>query len=197
MHISALLVPFVFVASAWGLSISSPTAGTQIGETGTTLVSWSSVSTDPSNFELVCVDPTQKIRIVLAASVPTTSKSFTVQNTALSLGDNWTINAYSLPDSATGDKGGAILAQSGTFDVTVAGTSTTALTSTTVLPTTMSTVAMASTVMPSAATVTDATATGVATGTGTALNPTSGALGVFQISGTLMALVAVAHAFML
>jgi len=194
MHPSALFVPFLFVASVYGLTITSPKDGSQINPTsGSTIVSWTAVSTDPSSFELLLIDPTQKITKVLAASVETSANSFTVQNSALSAGNNWTINAMSLANSATNDAGGAILAQSGAFNVTTS----TAATSGAATPTTMSTVAGAATTAAGAS-GTDGTATGVM-GSATALNPTAtnGAFGMFQVSGALVALAVVAHTFML
>jgi hypothetical protein len=194
MHPSALLVPFIFAASVCGITVTAPAELAQLSPSASTTVTWTSVSSDPTSFEMQLVDPTQKITHVLAATVQTSAGSLVVSS--LPTGFNWTIDFLSLPDAANNQQGGGILAQSGVFNVT---TGATGATSSGVFPTTMSTAAVATVTPAVGATATDATGTGVISGSATALNPTaaSGALGVFQVSGTLMALAAVAHAIML
>ncbi|KAG8862218.1 hypothetical protein FRB96_001797 [Tulasnella sp. 330] len=194
MHPSALLVPFIFAASVCGITVTAPAALAQLSPSESTTVTWTSVSSDPTSFEMELIDPTQKVTHVLAATVQTSAGSLVVSG--LPTGFNWTINFLSLPDTANNQQGGGILAQSGVFNVT---TGATGATSSGLFPTTMSTVAAATATPAAGATATDATGTGVISGSATALNPTvtNGALGVFQVSGALTALAIAAHAFML
>jgi len=205
MHSSALFVALSFVASVYALSITAPADGSIVSPTGSITCSWTSVSTDPSSFEIEYIDPTQKISKVVAASVSTSSGSIVLSapTGGWPIGNNWTLRALSLPTS--NDAGGGILSQSGNFNVTSTGTTGAATAATGAVPTTMvvsTTAAVVGATTAVAATVTaagDATGTGTIGGSATALNPTgtSGALGLFQISGTLLAFVFAAHAFMM
>jgi hypothetical protein len=192
MHFSAFVVALASAAYVSGLQITGPVTGTTLSTSGNTDVTWTSVSTDPTDFELELVSADQLTKKVLVASVETSAGSYSVPNSDFDLGINFTINAISLP--ATNFVGGGILAQSGVFNVTSTGATTTSG----VVPTTM-TGLTTSTTTAVTTTSTGSAVTGTISGSSTALNPvaTGGALGVFQVSGTLMALAVVAHAFML
>jgi len=184
-----------FVASALAISVTFPSQGSTWSATGPNTLTWTSVSSDPTTFRVVIVDPTQKIQTELAASVNTALHTLSVQapSSGFPIGNNWTVDLMGTDQS--GNPSG-ILAQSSTFNITSAsingipGSST--LSASNAVPTTMSGIK----------TSTSAGAAATATGTNTVdsasanLNPTgtpSGAVGFFQVSSALVALAAAAH----
>jgi len=186
MLYATLFAALPLVSSVLGLAVTSPTAGQSYAPNAPITLSWSSVESDKTSFEAILIDPTQKLVTVLDQSIPVTPGSpgsivLDAPASGWPVGVNWTIDAMS-----TGSASG-ILAQSGQFDISTTGASVSAQ-----IPTTlsgMSTVAVTASQTTEAATITSAQS----------LNPTgtSGALGFFQMSGTLVTLVVVMHAFML
>jgi len=197
MHSSALFVALSFLASVYALSITAPADGSVFATSAAITCSWSSVASDPTSFEIEYIDPTQKISKIVAATVSTSAHSIVLSapSGGWPTGNNWTLRALSLP--TTSDAGGGILSQSGNYNITSTGATTGAA------PTTMSGMTVSTTpavVATGTATVAgDATGTGTIGGSATALNPTgtSGALGLFKVSGTLLAFVFAAHAFVM
>jgi len=203
MHSSALLAALAFVASVVAITVTAPADNSVFSPTSSITLTWTSVDSDASAFQPILVNPSYSVSTVLEQSVQTSSSAISLPppNGGWPLGDNWKINLMSI---STSTQKGGILAQSGSFNITATGAAdpngqsgaTGVVVSTgNALPTTMS-----------GATIVTVAATATATGTDTAtvassvgLNPTgiSGALSMFQASGTLVALVAVAHAFIL
>jgi len=192
---SSILLGLSFVASAFGLAIvTSPVKGATIaaGTSSALPVSWTTVQSDPTEFQLVLVSDDQKTTISLG-TVQTSSGSATVNPPAgFWPSGGFKIYAENLPTTQNPQPG--ILSQSDEIDISANGPIIASVSTTNVLPTTATTA-----IVPTAAVVT--AATGVATTTATTLEPAapinSGAMSVVQVSGTLLALIAVAHAFVL
>ncbi|KAG8904024.1 hypothetical protein FRB99_002366 [Tulasnella sp. 403] len=187
------------VASSLAISVTSPKDGAIWNINGPNTVSWSSVSTDPTAFRIVLVDPTYKVQQELAANVPTSSGSVVVQppSGGWPTGSKFQVNLM----GTANDNPSGILAQSGSFTIgtpssSLASTTSASLSVSQVIPTTLSGMSTSQAIAGN-----PATATGQPTGTSaTDLNPTgtgNGAVGLFKVSTTLLGLVAVAHAFIL
>jgi hypothetical protein len=186
-----------FVASALAVAVTSPVNGDVWGTAiPSYTVSWTSVSSDPSTLSVYLVNPSGSVDDELVAQANTAAGSVTVNapSGGWPVGSQWRINLMNIP--TTGSAG--ILAQSGTFNITSGngGTSTGSVAA----PTTMS---VMTTAVVAATTATTANTVATTSGTDTSiLNPTStggknGALSLFQVSGTLLGLVAFVHAMVL
>lgn len=111
------------VASALGLQITAPAEGSNLDLSTDNTISWASVSTDPSSFNIVLtnynVNP--PVRIEIAPNVETSTGSYDVSSVpGVTPGGNYRIN---LEGTSASNQG--ILAQSGQFVVTDAGSSST------------------------------------------------------------------------
>jgi len=189
------IVILSFVACFLAMAITEPTDNSVYPTTGAITLSWTSVSSDQPSFQPVLISPNQETKINLGQPVMTSvgSVSLSAPGTGWPVGNSWKINAYSVP-SATNNSPG-ILAQSGSFNVTTSGA---VISTGGTLPTTMINT-MPTTAVVAATGATGTTGTGTVAPSATNLNPTAtgGALAAIQASSTLMALVAVIHAFVL
>jgi len=198
MH-SSVAFAFSLVASALAITVTAPGSNSLWSENGSQTVSWTSVSTDQSSFDIVFANPSYSINDTLASDVSTSLGTYTVNPP----------NGASFWDPGNGYRinlmyNGAILAQSGNFNISATGgssagsISTTSTSSTSVHPTTISgLVTVVATTTAATATGTGATAVGSSSSD---LNPTgaaSGAADFFKVSGALVAVAAAAHALIL
>jgi len=115
------------MASASAILVTSPTKDQTIDLSKSFDITWTSVSSDPSTFELVLVDQS-KINnpIVIANSVKSSDNKYTVTKLAATPGANYKFNFLSVDPLNTG-----ILAQSQTFNVTAPASSSSSSSSTT------------------------------------------------------------------
>ncbi|KAG9049652.1 hypothetical protein FS837_009623 [Tulasnella sp. UAMH 9824] len=181
MH-SSLLFVFSVIASALAIAVTEPTAGTLVGPTDSIPLKWTSVSTDPTSFRAVIVNPSQTYQQELAAAIDTSLGTFSLPppSAGFPLGKDYQIN---LMGTSSSGNSGAILAQSGKFDVGYSTSSSSMLS--TQRPTTMT----QNTVAAATATATDATESNVN------IQPSgNAAFSSFQLSAGLVASVALLHA---
>ena len=117
---SALLA---LVASALALQVTAPAQGSNLDLSTDNTISWASVSTDPSNFNIVLTNNNVNppLRIEIASNVETSTGSYDVSSVSgATPGANYQIN---LEGTSASNQG--ILAQSGQFNVADAGSSST------------------------------------------------------------------------
>lgn len=96
--------------------VTSPTKDEQLDFSKTVEVQWTSVSSDPSTFNLVLVDQTDMTPITVANDVKTSDGSFSLSNFVVTPGSQYKFNIMSDDPQNTG-----ILAQSQTFSITKSG----------------------------------------------------------------------------
>ncbi|KAH1316253.1 hypothetical protein KXV58_007576 [Aspergillus fumigatus] len=111
-----------FVGSVAALSITSPKKDQDVDLSEKTTVEWSSVSSDPSSFDiyLVKMNSYPPVNKLVAENVKTTEGSYTIDGVSADNGSGYQINFVSRDPQNTG-----ILAQSQQFKVESSGSSTT------------------------------------------------------------------------
>ncbi|KIO29038.1 hypothetical protein M407DRAFT_242760 [Tulasnella calospora MUT 4182] len=184
MHSSIVFV-FSVIASALAIAVTAPAAGTLVGPTDSITLKWTSVSTDPTAFRAVMVNPDGSYNQELTANTRTADGT-TVLGTpsaGFPIGKDYQINLMGISSSANPS---GILAQSAKFDVGYSTSSSSMMS--TVMPTTMTGMTM-NTVAAATATATDASASNVN------IQPSgNAAFSSFQLSAGLVASVALLHA---
>jgi len=199
MRVASLFTSLSLLAAVQAITVTYPTTGATWSPQGPNALTWSSVSSDPTDFEVVLVNPNFSVTQVLIAQQNTADGKASVQapSGGFPLGSMWRVNLMSI--ATTGQSSG-ILAQSGYFNITTAtsSTGTTSGTASASLPTTM-TGMTATTTAGSVSTPAGAGTDGVTSTSEASLNPTgvSSASGFFQVSSGLLAVVAAVHAFAL
>ncbi|GIC86052.1 GPI anchored serine-threonine rich family protein [Aspergillus udagawae] len=110
------------VGSAAALSITSPQKDQDVDLSEKTKVEWSSVSSDPSSFDiyLVKMNSYPPINKLVAENVKTSDGSYTIDGLSADSGSGYQVNFVSKDPKNTG-----ILAQSQQFKVESSGSSTT------------------------------------------------------------------------
>lgn len=96
--------------------VTSPTKDEKLDFSKTIEIKWSSVSTDPSTFNLVLVDQSNMTPIPVGNNVKTSDGSFSLANFVATPGASYKFNLVSTDPMNTG-----ILAQSQTFSITKSG----------------------------------------------------------------------------
>ncbi|KAH1587043.1 hypothetical protein KXX44_000315 [Aspergillus fumigatus] len=111
-----------FVGSVAALSITSPKKDQDVDLSEKTTVEWSSVSSDPSSFDiyLVKMNSYPPVNKLVAENVKTSEGSYTIDGVSADNGSGYQINFVSRDPQNTG-----ILAQSQQFKVESSGSSTT------------------------------------------------------------------------
>ncbi|KAK0620154.1 hypothetical protein B0T14DRAFT_586259 [Immersiella caudata] len=122
----AVSVLVLFASAAYALQITEPDNGDDWDLSQTNEIEWESVSTDEPEFSLKLIDKrtSPESQITIADKVKTSDGKFDLTNFVAPPGDRYTIKAFSLSKTNSGQ-----LAESQTFNVTksgVAATSTTA-----------------------------------------------------------------------
>ncbi|PCH04596.1 Cell wall beta-glucan synthesis [Penicillium occitanis (nom. inval.)] len=117
----------MLAASASALQVTSPSRGDKLDLTGSNEVTWDSVESDPTSFDIQLVNEHVNPPVVktIATNVQTSAGSYTFSNVAAAVGDDYQINLVSTSSENTG-----ILAQSAQFDVSNAVDSSRTSTST-------------------------------------------------------------------
>ncbi|WWD04695.1 hypothetical protein V865_002766 [Kwoniella europaea PYCC6329] len=125
------IIPFaLFAAAAQAIQITNPSNQTGWESTGSQLIEWTSVSTDPGNFSIYISQPGSSAKEVIQKDVNTSEGSFIyTPSKTISPGQGYQISFLS------NDNNNGILAQSNQFEVkegesTVSPTSTASLTTT-------------------------------------------------------------------
>ncbi|EED23316.1 extracellular conserved serine-rich protein [Talaromyces stipitatus ATCC 10500] len=125
----------MLATSASALQVTSPSRGDKWDLTHSNEVTWDSVESDPTSFDIQLVNEHVNPPVVktIATNVQTSAGSYSFSNVAVDIGDDYQINLVSTEAHNTG-----ILAQSAQFDVSNAAsnnssssTSTASSTSTT------------------------------------------------------------------
>jgi len=109
-------------ASVAALQVNSPAMGAVLDLSKSNTVTWSTVSTDPSTFNLVLVNNhvNPSFKLAIASNVKSSSGSYTVSpQSGVSPGDGYQFNLESTDPQNTG-----ILAQSQQFTVASSGSAT-------------------------------------------------------------------------
>ena len=152
-----LLATLIAAASALQLTSPTTTDAWDLSETNT--IKWTSVSTDPTSFELVLVDKstTPETQLKIADSVSTSAGQYELTNFFVKGFQAEAETKYSIKAISTDPKNKGQLAESGTFNVTKSGAESSS--STTSAP------------------------TGTATSGGGSTSPTSGAAAVGKTFG--------------
>jgi len=114
--------------------VTSPKKDEKLDFSKTIEIKWTSVSTDPSTFDLVLVDQSNMTPIPVGDKVKTSDGSFSLTNFVATPGAKYKFNLLSTDPQNTG-----ILAQSETFEVTKSGGSDTSSESVSSTTTTSST----------------------------------------------------------
>ncbi|KAH1320627.1 hypothetical protein KXV73_009072 [Aspergillus fumigatus] len=111
-----------FVGSVAALSITSPKKDQDVDLSEKTTIEWSSVSSDPSSFDiyLVKMNSYPPVNKLVAENVKTSEGSYTIDGVSADNGSGYQINFVSRDPQNTG-----ILAQSQQFKVESSGSSTT------------------------------------------------------------------------
>ncbi|KAJ9143403.1 hypothetical protein NKR23_g6614 [Pleurostoma richardsiae] len=116
------------LAAVSALQITEPALNDKLDFSGTNTIEWTSVSSDPTSFEIVLLDnsatpPTQK---TIADSVKTSDGKYSFTNFVTPVGTKYQINLVGSSKTNSG-----ILAQSQQFEVTKSGVEPTTTTSAT------------------------------------------------------------------
>ncbi|GIJ86642.1 hypothetical protein Asppvi_005534 [Aspergillus pseudoviridinutans] len=159
------------VGSAAALSITSPQKDQDVNLSEKTKVEWSSVSSDPSSFDiyLVKMNSYPPVNKLVAENVKTSDGSYTIDGVSVDSGSGYQVNFVSKDPKNTG-----ILAQSQQFKVESSGSTTTSDSASSTTATESSSTASHS----STGTVsTTATATATASGTASASTLSTSASG--------------------
>ncbi|EEA28252.1 hypothetical protein TMatcc_003422 [Talaromyces marneffei ATCC 18224] len=117
----------ILAASASALQVTSPNRGDKLDLTGSNQVTWDSVESDPTSFDIQIVNEHVNPPLVktIATNVQTSAGSYTFSKFAVAVGGDYQINLISTEPHNTG-----ILAQSAQFDVSDAVNSSSTSTST-------------------------------------------------------------------
>lgn len=110
-------------ASTFALQVTAPAENSNIDLSKDNKISWASVSSDPSSFNIILtnMNVNPSVRIVIASDVQTSAGSYDVRPVSgATPGGNYRINFEGTSASNQG-----ILAQSGQFTVAAAGASST------------------------------------------------------------------------
>ncbi|KUL90881.1 hypothetical protein ZTR_00948 [Talaromyces verruculosus] len=176
----------LLAASASALQVTSPSRGDKLDLNVSNEVTWDSVESDPTSFDIQLVNEHVNPPVIktIATNVQTSAGSYTFSNVAAAVGDDYQINLVSTSSQNTG-----ILAQSAQFDVsnavdsssTSTGTSTATRTSSTSTDTSSTTSSTSSSsTVTSSTTSSGASSSGIrtsssktATATSTSTSPTS------------------------
>ncbi|KAF7157800.1 hypothetical protein CNMCM6106_003929 [Aspergillus hiratsukae] len=152
------------VGSAAALQITSPTKDQDVDLSQKTTVEWSSVSSDPSTFDiyLVKMNSYPPANQLVAENVKTSDGSYTIDGLSTDNGSGYQVNFVSKDPQNTG-----ILAQSQQFNVESSGSSTTSSSASTTATETSSSTSSgtASTTASTMTTTTSGTATTAASST--------------------------------
>ncbi|KAF7178091.1 hypothetical protein CNMCM7691_006749 [Aspergillus felis] len=150
------------VGSAAALSITSPQKDQDVNLSEKTKVQWSSVSSDPSSFDiyLVKMNSYPPVNKLVAENVKTSDGSYTIDGVSVDSGSGYQVNFVSKDPQNSG-----ILAQSQQFKVESSGSSTTSGSASSTTATESSTASHSSTgtVSTSATASTTASTSGTAT----------------------------------
>jgi hypothetical protein len=106
------------------ITITEPQQGARLDLSGPNTISWTSVNTDPTSFEIVLMAP-QNATIadtVIAASVNTADHNYTFSNVVTPVGDSYQI---SFIGNEVGGANTGIISQSQVFAVTKSGVAST------------------------------------------------------------------------
>ncbi|WRT67626.1 uncharacterized protein IL334_004598 [Kwoniella shivajii] len=162
--LSKILLPFALLAiAAQAIQITTPNNSTGWSSSGSQMIEWDSVSTDPGNFSIYISQPGSSAKQVIQKDVMTSEKSFIyTPSKDISPGQGYQI-------SFLGSSDNGILAQSNQFEVkegqsTLSATSTASLTTTAV--TTASPTGGASTTAAGSGSQTSAAASSAAASSG-------------------------------
>lgn len=104
------------LASVSAIMVTSPTKDQKLDFSKSIEITWTSVSTDPTTFQLVLVDQTTMVPITIEEKVNTKDNKFTLTNFVATPGAKYKFNLLSNDPMNTG-----ILAQSETFEITKSG----------------------------------------------------------------------------
>lgn len=104
------------LAAAQAILVSSPAKDSKVDFSKSVDIIWTSVSTDPSTFNLVLVDQTNMVPIPIQDKVKTSDNKFTLTNFVATPGSAYKFNFLSDDPLNTG-----ILAQSQTFQIIKSG----------------------------------------------------------------------------
>lgn len=104
------------MASVQAILVTSPTKDQKLDFSSTVEIQWTSVSTDPSTFNLVLVDQTNMVPIPVKDGVKTADNKYTLTNFVAAPGTAYKFNLLSTDPLNTG-----ILAQSQTFQIIKSG----------------------------------------------------------------------------
>ncbi|WWC88833.1 uncharacterized protein L201_003748 [Kwoniella dendrophila CBS 6074] len=179
MFVKAFTTFALFAVAAQAIQITNPSNSSGWETSGSNLITWDSVSTDPGNFSIYISQPGSSAKEVIQKNVQTSDKSFIYTRTKdFSPGQGYQISFLS------NDNSNGILAQSNQFEIkqgqsTVSPTSTASLTTTdatTASPTGGSTTTAASGSQTSAATSASAAASSGASSAGELVSVPSGIL---------------------
>ncbi|OIW25375.1 hypothetical protein CONLIGDRAFT_636426 [Coniochaeta ligniaria NRRL 30616] len=96
--------------------VTSPTKDQKVDFSSSIDIVWTSVSTDPSTFDLVLVDQTNMVPIPIKTGVKTSDNKYTLTNFVATPGSAYKFNFLSTDPLNTG-----ILAQSQTFEIIKSG----------------------------------------------------------------------------
>ncbi|OKL56335.1 hypothetical protein UA08_08418 [Talaromyces atroroseus] len=112
-----LSTALVLAATASALQVTSPSRGDDLDLSGSNDVTWDSVESDPTSFDIQLVNEHVNPPVVktIATNVQTSAGSYSFSNVAATVGNDYQINLVSNDSDNTG-----ILAQSAQFDVTKA-----------------------------------------------------------------------------
>ncbi|RAO72034.1 uncharacterized protein BHQ10_008046 [Talaromyces amestolkiae] len=111
---------FMLAASASALQVTSPSRGEKLDLTSSNEVTWDSVESDPTSFDIQLVNEHVNPPVVktIGTNVQTSAGSYAFSNVAAAVGDDYQINLVS-----TSSENSGILAQSAQFDVSNAADS--------------------------------------------------------------------------
>ncbi|RHZ66737.1 GPI anchored serine-threonine rich family protein [Aspergillus thermomutatus] len=144
------------VGSAAALSITSPKKDQDVDLSEKTTVEWSSVSSDPSSFDiyLVKMNSYPPVNKLVAENVKTSDGSYTIDGLSVDSGSGYQVNFVSKDPQNTG-----ILAQSQQFTVESSGSSTSSSSASTTTATETSTSSSSSSTGKASTTTSNASST--------------------------------------
>ncbi|KAK7697642.1 hypothetical protein SLS64_013320 [Diaporthe eres] len=113
---------YLLLAAASAITITEPQQGAKLDFSGSNTISWTSVETDPTSFEIVLVSPNNSTiaQSVITDSVNTSENKYTFSNFVTAVGDNYQINFIGNVGTNKG-----IISQSQSFAVTKSGVEST------------------------------------------------------------------------
>ncbi|RLL97344.1 hypothetical protein CFD26_106545 [Aspergillus turcosus] len=170
------------IGSAAALQITSPKKDQDVDLSKKTTVEWSSVSSDPSSFDiyLVKMNSYPPVNQLVAENVKTSDGSYTIDGLSADNGSGYQVNFVSKDPQNTG-----ILAQSQQFKVESSGSSTTSSSASTTATETSSSSSSSTGTASTTATTTASTMTTTTSGTATTTASSTASQNAFSTtSGT-------------